>query len=61
MKTNQQTKPSPCFKCKHHYLTWEKAFPYGCRAMGFKSRQSPWLKVKRETGRECLLFEPKNK
>ena len=30
-----------CGDCKHYYVTWDKDFPYGCKAMGFKSRTYP--------------------
>jgi hypothetical protein len=48
-----------CYQCEHFYITWEKAFPYGCRGMGFKSRQMPSLAVFQSSGESCLLFKPK--
>jgi len=48
-----------CFKCKHFSITWERQRGYACRAMGFKSRQIPWLVVLRESGTPCLMFSPK--
>lgn len=50
-----------CFKCAHHHITWDAAFPYGCKAIGFKSRLVPALEVRRTSGEKCLLFEPSNK
>jgi len=48
-----------CFKCAFFQITWDKAFPYGCRAMGFKSRQIPSQEVLRTSGMPCLSFRPK--
>jgi len=49
-----------CTGCKHYYITWDKKFPYGCRAMGFKSHESPSLSVYKSSGMQCLLFEPRD-
>jgi hypothetical protein len=46
-----------CNSCKHYYITWDIKFPYGCKAMGFKSGQAPSLSVYKSSGTECLLFE----
>ena len=48
-----------CADCKHYYVTWDKDFPYGCTAMGFKSRTSPALEVREASGMDCQLFERK--
>ncbi len=48
-----------CNKCCHFYITWDKNFPYGCRAMGFKSKEMPSLAVLKNSERECLLFKDK--
>jgi hypothetical protein len=54
------TPSSPnCFKCSHFYITHEPTHPYGCQAMGFKSRQLPALVVLKNSGMECHLFAPK--
>lgn len=50
-----------CNKCVHYYITWDKSFPYGCRAMGFKCRELPSTTVKKSSGLECLLFKKKLK
>ncbi|MBN2125298.1 MAG: uracil-DNA glycosylase [Deltaproteobacteria bacterium] len=50
-----------CRRCRHYYVTWDKAFPHGCRAMGFKSRESPAKTVQASSGLDCLLFEGKEK
>lgn len=51
--------PYNCNKCEHYYITWEKSFPYGCRAMGFKSKKSPSATVRSNSGIECLKFKIK--
>ncbi len=48
-----------CWKCQHHYITHHPGFPYGCRAMGFKSRRLPCLEVLETSGKACLMFQPK--
>ena len=48
-----------CRKCRHYYITWDKNFPYGCRAMQFKSAQMPILEVFAASGIACLRFEEK--
>jgi hypothetical protein len=48
-----------CQKCKHYYITWDKNFPYGCRAMGFKGKKIPSQTVYKSSGMQCLMFEKK--
>jgi len=48
-----------CFKCKYFFVTWEPEFPRGCHAMNFKGKEFPSTVVKRNSGKPCLLFEPK--
>ena len=50
-----------CTKCTHYYVTWDKQFPMGCKAMGFKSRQPPSLVVYMASDMECKKFEQKRK
>ncbi|MEW6739089.1 MAG: uracil-DNA glycosylase [Nitrospirota bacterium] len=50
-----------CFKCKHFYITWDKGFPYGCKAMGFKTKNMPSDVVYQSSGMECLKYEEKDK
>ena len=50
-----------CRKCKHFEVTWDKSFPYGCKAMGFKTAFLPSLEVFRSSGMVCLRFERKPK
>lgn len=46
-----------CNLCDNFYITWEAAFPYGCRAMDFKSVRLPSLDVADADGQECLAFQ----
>ncbi|GAB4259216.1 MAG: hypothetical protein Kow0092_07340 [Deferrisomatales bacterium] len=48
-----------CFRCRHFFVTWDPAFPRGCRAMGFKGRRLPSQVVREASGAECLRFEDK--
>ena len=50
-----------CFNCCHFYITYERHFPYGCRAVGFKSRRMPAHEMFLNSGLVCLLFEEKEK
>ncbi len=50
-----------CFKCKFYYITWEKSFPYGCKALGFKTKSNPSKVVYESSGNVCLAFQPKEK
>ena len=45
-----------CRRCRHYYVTWDKHFPNGCRAIGFKSKSSPSSRVLTASGIECQLF-----
>jgi hypothetical protein len=49
-----------CNSCKYFYITWNKKLPYGCRAMGFISKNLPCIDVVVIEGRDCLSFEGKN-
>ncbi|MDY6880781.1 MAG: uracil-DNA glycosylase [Thermodesulfobacteriota bacterium] len=49
-----------CYKCEHYYVTWDKNFPHGCRAMMFKSRRLPGMVVRSSTpGTDCLSYKKK--
>lgn len=50
-----------CLECMHYYVTWDVSFPYGCRAMDFKSRRRPQLDVMESSGSPCLHFVPRNR
>lgn len=48
-----------CFTCKHFYITWDKRYSRGCKAMGFKSEQMPSHVVRQTSGIECGRYERK--
>jgi len=50
-----------CNKCTHFYVTWDKQYPRGCRAMNFKSREVPSTTVYEASGMECQKFKKKKK
>jgi len=50
-----------CRRCSFFYVTWDKKFPFGCKAMGFKSPVLPSLEVRRASGTGCLRFEPQKR
>ncbi len=45
-----------CWQCRHHYITHDHRFPYGCLAMRFKSRKLPGQEVFAASGAPCLLY-----
>lgn len=57
-KTSPTAAPN-CFHCLHFYVTHEPAHPYGCRRMGFKSRELPAMVVYKSSGLHCQLFSAK--
>ncbi|MDD5248505.1 MAG: hypothetical protein PHY45_05955 [Rhodocyclaceae bacterium] len=46
-----------CAKCAHYFITHDPRFPYGCRAMGFKSRRLPQEEISQATGARCLAYQ----
>ncbi|MBA4394298.1 MAG: uracil-DNA glycosylase [Desulfobacca sp.] len=50
-----------CFSCKHFLITYDAHFPYGCRAVGFKSRLMPSKEMFVHSGLDCQLFAEKDK
>ena len=48
-----------CSKCLYLYTTWDKNFPYGCKAMGIKSLSSPSDVVRKASGHDCLAYAQK--
>ena len=53
----KRSKRPNCYVCSHYYVTWDKRFPCGCRAMEFKSRRLPSDVVYENSGIECQLFK----
>ena len=62
-KKDQEAKPSGpnCRNCISFEITWDFRFPYGCKAMGFKTRKVPSLEVFESSGIQCQMFQPKPK
>jgi hypothetical protein len=50
-----------CFFCEHFYITYEMKFPYGCRAMEFKSVRMPSVDVFENSGMDCALYVRKER
>jgi hypothetical protein len=49
-----------CHRCRHYFVTWDPAFPHGCRAMSFRSRRLPNEEVRAAmAGGDCLMFADK--
>jgi hypothetical protein len=54
---NIDSKRIDCRKCKHYYITWDVAFPYGCKAYNIKSKQMPSIIVCKSIGKECEGYQ----
>jgi len=50
-----------CHHCEHYYVTWDKEFPHGCRAMGFKSAQIPSVTVLMHSDQPCQFYKKKER
>jgi hypothetical protein len=59
--TGQKPQPKEinCFSCHHFNITYDRNFPYGCRAAGFRSRLMPSREMYVNSRLECLLFKKK--
>ena len=55
----QHNSQASCRKCKFFYITWDKSFPYGCKAMGFKSKSLPGMITRQVSHSDCLSYEEK--
>jgi hypothetical protein len=49
-----------CMKCRFFYITWDKSFPYGCKAMGIKGRNMLCIEVFQISGQPCLDYQNKH-
>jgi len=58
-KDSVQSRPR-CIQCVHYFVTWHKAMPHGCKAMGFKSSYEPSLMAFHSSGVVCQMFQPKS-
>jgi len=54
-----EKKEISCYKCKYFYITWDKNFPNGCKALGFKTAKNPAQVVYESSGMICLAYSPK--
>ncbi len=50
-----------CLACRHFFITYRPDHPYGCRALGFKSKELPSRVVLASSGLNCQAFTSKNK
>lgn len=50
-----------CIPCTHFFVTWDRCFPYGCKALGFRSKKRPSLVVYESSGMECQYFKAKKR
>lgn len=57
--TSSNEKPVRCNQCAHYYITHDTRFPYGCRALGFKSQQQPIRVVMEASAQQCHYFQRK--
>jgi hypothetical protein len=42
-----------CKGCAHFFVTYDPLFPYGCRALAFKSKRMPSAEVEEASGSPC--------
>ncbi|HIP06366.1 MAG TPA: uracil-DNA glycosylase [Mariprofundaceae bacterium] len=49
-----------CRQCQHYYITWDAAFPYGCKAFALKSKALPSQEVFVASGKSCVKFIEKS-
>lgn len=50
-----------CYKCKYLTITYNKNFPFACKALNFKSKVLPSVAVRQSSGKECLYFAAKER
>ena len=50
-----------CFGCKFFYVSWDKNYPYGCRAFSIKSKKIPSGEVQAKSNMSCLYFSKKER
>lgn len=49
-----------CFTCQHFYVTWDKAYPKGCRQYNFKTPMMPSFQIKQAIGHDCPGYSKKH-
>ncbi|RPI79891.1 MAG: uracil-DNA glycosylase [Desulfobacteraceae bacterium] len=60
-KRPNQAHRNACAQCRHYYITWDEHFPYGCRALAFKSKSPPAAAVHSASDMACQFFLPKKR
>lgn len=50
-----------CNSCERFYVTWDAAFPYGCKGFQMKTKHGPSLSVLHASGTKCMLFLQKKR
>lgn len=58
---NVAEKEDSCLHCMHYFITHEVTFPYGCRALAFKSRRMPSREVLAASHEPCQVFRAKER
>ena len=48
-----------CRQCAHFNITWDRNFPYGCKAFGLKTKRITSTEVYLSSGKECLKYQAK--
>ena len=48
-----------CHSCRHFGISYDRAAPYLCRVMGFKSKLLPCWEVQQADGRRCMAYAAK--
>jgi len=59
MNEKRESEKVSCFNCLSFYITYELRFPYGCRAIGFKSARMPSQEVSASSGMVCQFYKAK--
>lgn len=57
---NEKSNQNLCRQCRFFYITWDRKFPNGCKALGFKSLQLPSIQVYKSSGMPCQYFVKKS-
>lgn len=59
MKSFREHGVVSCMKCTYHFITYDPRFPYGCRALGFKSKRPPQYEVAGASLQPCFYYQEK--
>jgi hypothetical protein len=61
VKAALNTRRPLCTGCDYYYVTWETGVPHGCRAMGFKSRDYPYVIAQHVSGMVCQMYRARKR